>query len=135
MAIPRSESYAIPASEEKSFDSVWVRSINIYCPEINADGNTSGSISMELLPYDATSGSEAIFTTPDNKGVEYISIPNYANGTKSFWDAVDEVPEVAAAMQAILAAVGPLKAWSETVPVVEEPVEEPVEDSETLESE
>jgi len=52
-----------------------------------------------------------------------LNVPNRANGRKSFWDAVNEVPEVAAAMQAIVAAVGPLKTWAETAPVIEEPAD------------
>lgn len=123
MAISRSSSFTVPAVAEQSFDSVWVRSINIHAPQLNEEGNTQGSISLELVPYDATVGSEKIHITADNEGVEYLNVPNRANGRKSFWDAVNEVPEVAAAMQAIVAAVGPLKTWAETAPVVEEPVE------------
>ena len=127
MAISRSPSFTVPAVAEKSFDSVWVRNINIHCPQLNAEGNNEGNINIELMPYDATEGSEAIHFTIDNEGVEYINVPNRANGRKTFWECVNEVPEVAAAMEAIVAAVGPLKTWAETAPVVEEPVvEEPV---------
>ena len=127
MAISRSPSFTVPAVAEKSFDSVWVRNINIHCPQLNAEGNNEGNINIELIPYDATEGSEAIHFTIDNEGVEYINVPNRANGRKTFWECVNEVPEVAAAMEAIVAAVGPLKTWAETAPVVEEPVvEEPV---------
>jgi hypothetical protein len=127
MAISRSSSFTVPAVSEKSFDSVWVRNINIHCPQLNAEGSNEGNINIELMPYDATEGSEAIHFTIDNEGVEYINVPNRANGRKTFWECVNEVPEVAAAMEAIVAAVGPLKTWAETAPVVEEPVvEEPV---------
>jgi hypothetical protein len=131
MAISRSPSFTVPAVSEKSFDSVWVRNINIHCPQLNAEGNNEGNINIELMPYDATEGSEAIHFTIDNEGVEYINVPNRANGRKTFWECVNEVPEVAAAMEAIVAAVGPLKTWAETAPVVEEPVvEEPVVEEE-----
>ena len=131
MAISRSPSFTVPAVSEKSFDSVWARNINIHCPQLNAEGNDQGSIHIELVPYDATEGSEAIHITVDNEGVEYINVPNRANGRKTFWECVNEVPEVAAAMEAIVAAVGPLKTWAETTPVVEEPVvEEPVVEEE-----
>ena len=131
MAISRSPSFTVPAVAEKSFDSVWVRNINIHCPQLNAEGNNEGNINIELMPYDATEGSEAIHFTIDNEGVEYINVPNRANGRKTFWECVNEVPEVAAAMEAIVAAVGPLKTWAETAPVVEEPVvEEPVVEEE-----
>jgi hypothetical protein len=124
MAISRSPSFTVPAVAEKSFDSVWVRNINIHCPQLNAEGNDQGNISIELVPYDATEGSEAIHITVDNEGVEYLNVPNRINGRKTFWSCVNEVPEVAKAMEAIVAAVGPLKTWAETVPVVEEPVVE-----------
>ena len=131
MAISRSPSFTVPAVSEKSFDSVWVRNINIHCPQLNAEGNNEGNINIELMPYDATEGSEAIHFTIDNEGVEYINVPNRANGRKTFWECVNEVPEVAAAMEAIVAAVGPLKTWAETAPVVEHPVvEEPVVEEE-----
>ena len=128
MAIPRSSSLSVPAVAEKSFDSVWVRNVNIHCPQLNQSGNLEGSINLELVPYDSTSGSEALHITLDNEGVQYLNVPNRANGRKTFWEAVNEVPEVATAMNAIIAAVEPLKTWAETAPVVEEPVaEEPVE--------
>ena len=136
MAISRSPSFTVPAVAEKSFDSVWVRNINIHCPQLNAEGNNEGNINIELIPYDATEGSEAIHFTIDNEGVEYINVPNRANGRKTFWECVNEVPEVAAAMEAIVAAVGPLKTWAETAPVVEEPVvEEPVVEEPVVEEE
>lgn len=123
MAISRSSSFTVPAVQEKSFDSVWVRNINIHCPQLNESGNIEGNINLELVPYDSTSGSESLHVTVDNEGVEYLNVPNRANGRKSFWEAVNEVPEVATAMNAIIAAVEPLKTWAETAPVVEEPVD------------
>jgi hypothetical protein len=123
MAISRSSSFTVPAVQEKSFDSVWVRNINIHCPQLNESGNIEGNINLELVPYDSTSGSETLHVTVDNEGVEYLNVPNRANGRKSFWEAVNEVPEVATAMNAIIAAVEPLKTWVETAPVVEEPVD------------
>ena len=119
MAISRSPSFTVPAVAEKSFDSVWVRNISIHCPQLNAEGNDQGSINIELVPYDATEGSESIHFTVDNEGVEYVNVPSRTNGRKTFWECVNEVPEVAAAMEAIVAAVGPLKTWAETAPVVE----------------
>ena len=123
MAVSRSPSLSVPAVAEKSFDSVWVRNVNIHCPQLNQSGNLEGSINLELVPYDSTSGSEALHITLDNEGVQYLNVPNRANGRKTFWEAVNEVPEVATAMNAIIAAVEPLKTWAETAPVVEEPVE------------
>ncbi len=132
MAISRSPSFTVPAVAEKSFDSVWVRNINIHCPQLNAEGNDQGNINIELVPYDDTEGSESIHITVDNEGVEYLNVPNRTNGRKTFWGCVNEVPEVAKAMEAIVAAVGPLKTWAETAPVVEAA---PADEEETSEEE
>lgn len=117
--IPRDEPFVIPARPEETFDSVWLRSINIYAPEINASGNNQGSINIEMLPYDSTN--DKIWTTADNEGVEYLNIPSRVNGRKSFWDAVNEVPEVAIAMNSIIEAIPALRTWANTPPPEPEP--------------
>ena len=117
--IPRNEPFVIPARPEETFDSVWLRSINIYAPEINASGNNQGSINIEMLPYD--SSNDKIWSTADNEGVEYLNIPSRANGRKTFWDAVNEVPEVAIAMNSIIEAIPALRTWANTPPPEPEP--------------
>jgi hypothetical protein len=97
MAIPRETPFIVSPTPEKTFGSVWLRNINIHCPQINAEGNTDGHITIELVPY-SSEGSEAIYNP---------------EAGKSFWDSVNEVPEVAAAMSAIIAAVAPLRTWIE----------------------
>ena len=106
---------------EQEFDSVWLRSINLFAPQINESGNTLGSINIECLPYNGTSGKEKIWETPDNEGVEFITVPNRVNGRKSMWDCVNEVPEVATAMNAITAAIPALRTWANTPPPTGEP--------------
>lgn len=120
MAISRSSSFTVPAISEKTFDSVWVRSINIHCPQLNAEGNNGGQIHIELVPYDATEGAEAIHLSLDNEGVEYLNVDGMHSPDKTFWKCVNDVPEVAKAMEAIVSAVAPLKTWVETAPEVEE---------------
>ena len=117
--IPRDEPFVIPARPEETFDSVWLRSINIYAPEINASGNSQGSINIEMLPYD--SSNDKIWSTADNEGVEYLNVPSRVNGRKSFWDAVNEVPEVAIAMNSIIEAIPALRTWANTPPPEPEP--------------
>ena len=51
MAIPRETPFIVSPTPEKTFDSVWLRNINIHCPQINAEGNTDGHITIELVPY------------------------------------------------------------------------------------
>ena len=59
--IPRTEPYIVPASPEQEFDSIWLRSINIFAPQINASGNNEGSINIECLPYNGDQGEEKIW--------------------------------------------------------------------------
>jgi len=117
--IPRNEPFVIPARPEETFDSVWLRGINIFAPQINASGNNEGSINIEMLPYD--SSNDNIYSTADNEGVEYLNIPSRVNGRKSFWDAVNEVPEVAIAMNSIIEAIPALRTWANTPPPEPEP--------------
>jgi hypothetical protein len=112
--IPRDEPYIVPARPQETFDSIWLRNINVFAPEINTSGNNQGSINIECLPYNSTG--HDILTTPDNEGVEYLNVPNRANGRKSFWACVNEVPEVKTAMDAITAAIPPLRTWINTPP-------------------
>ena len=112
--IPRDEPFVVPASPEETFDSVWLRSINIYAPNTSTEAPTEGSLNIEMLPYDGSS--EKVLVTADNEGVEYINVPSRVNGRKPFWQCVDEVPEVKAAMDAIIAAVPALRAWADTPP-------------------
>mgnify|MGYP003630641622 CR=1 FL=1 len=113
-AIPRDEPFVVPASPEETFDSVWLRSINIYSPNTAVEGPTEGSINIEMLPYDGDS--EKVLVTADNEGVEYINIPSRINGRKPFWQMMDEVPEAAEAMDAIIAAIPAIRVWANTVP-------------------
>lgn len=112
--IPRDEPFVVPASPEETFDSVWLRSINIYAPNTSTEAPTEGSLNIEMLPYEGSS--EKVLVTADNEGVEYINVPSRVNGRKPFWQCVDEVPEVKAAMDAIIAAVPALRTWADTPP-------------------
>tara|TARA_Y100000004_G_scaffold193037_1_gene254738 strand:+ start:406 stop:822 length:417 start_codon:yes stop_codon:yes gene_type:complete len=112
--IPRDEPFVVPATPEQTYDSVWLRSINIYAPNTSEAAPTEGSINVEMLPYDGEN--EKVLVTADNEGVEYINIPSRVNGRKPFWQCVDEVPEVKAAMDAIIAAIPALRTWANTPP-------------------
>ena len=113
MAIPRKTPFTTPPTPEETFNSVWVKNINIHCPQTNEAGNTDGHIQIELVPYSNSEGSESIYAGSDSGAVEILAVPLPPESPKSFWDAVNEVPEVAAAMNAIITAVAPLRAWIE----------------------
>ena len=112
--IPRDEPYVVPASPKETFDSIWLRNINISVPATAQSGSTEGNIHIECLPYDADD--EKIYKTADNSGVEYLNVPQRTNGRKSFWTCVNEVPEVKDAMDAIIAAIPALRTWINTPP-------------------
>jgi len=117
--IPRDEPFVVPASPEQTYDSVWLRSINIFAPNTSEEDPTGGSINIEMLPYDGDN--EKVLVTADNEGVEYINVPSRVNGRKPFWQCVDEVPEVKAAMDAIIAAIPALRTWANTAPPEPDP--------------
>ena len=117
--IPRDEPFVVPASPEQTFDSVWLRSINIFVPNTSEEAPSEGSINIEMLPYDGENGK--VLTTADNEGVEYINVPSRVNARKPFWQCVNEVPEVKDAMDAIIAAIPALRTWANTPPPEPDP--------------
>jgi len=121
--IPRNEPFVVPASPEETFDSVWLRSINIFVPNTAEADPTQGSINIEMLPYDAEN--TKVLTTADNEGVEYINVPNRVNGRKPFWQMISEVPEAANAMDAIIAAIPAIREWANTEPDPDPPAPTP----------
>ena len=84
----------VPAVAAKIYDRLHVYSLSAIQP--TADSG-SGSISVELLP--ATADGE--LATGDK--VQRISVPLYP--------AINEVPELAAAFTAVLAAIPAVIAW------------------------
>ena len=121
--IPRGEPFVVPAKPEETFDSVWLRSINIFVPNTAEADPSQGSVNIEMLPYDGDS--KKVLITADNEGVEYINIPNRVNERKPFWQMISEVPEAAAAMDAIIAAIPAIREWANTAPPEPEPEPDP----------
>ena len=117
--IPRDEPFVVPASPEQTFDSVWLRSINIFVPNTSEEAPSEGSLNIEMLPYDGDN--KKVFITADNEGVEYLNVPNRVNERKPFWQCVNEVPEVKDAMDAIIAAIPALRTWANTPPPAPDP--------------
>lgn len=119
MPINNPNPVTIPPTPEVVYPHIWLYNIIIHAPTVN-----SGRITIETLPYNADTQS--------------IGSGDYVQKieTTEMWRAVSEVPEVQVAMNAIFAAIEPLKNWIDAqnqppvVPdvVVEEPdvvVEEP----------
>ena len=74
--IPRDEPFVVPASPKETYDSVWLRSINIFAPNTAGASPTEGNINIECLPYDAEN--QKVLVTADNEGVEHINHRSYS---------------------------------------------------------
>ena len=94
MAIPNKKPLTIPASESQTFDAIWLTDIRILSP-----GLSQGSIRIKHQPFDSLTG-----------GIGHKDHTRIIQ-TGELWLASSEVPEVAAAMQAVFAAVPALEAW------------------------
>jgi hypothetical protein len=94
MIINNDITITIPASDAKQFPHLWLKNINI-----SSNSADKGLIMISTAPYNSQTKEIG------NGTAKNIMVRN-------LWKAVEEVPEVAAAMNAILAAVEPLDAWN-----------------------
>lgn len=94
MPIPTDRTLERPAVSAKTYDSEWIRNL-----AIRATGPDDGTIYLETVAYDSTTGEI------DN-GIVAADIRR-----DDFWQIVDEVPEAAAAMQAVFAAIPAIRQW------------------------
>ncbi len=78
---------------EKTFPHLWLTEVTF-----KAESTVDGELHITTAPFNGDTGEIA------SKTSDLIS-------TDNLWGAVQEVPEVALAMQAIFDAVEPLKAW------------------------
>ena len=104
MPIIPDQPIVVPPVPGETYTEQWIYNLVVHSPAIN-----SGRVQIQLLPFDPTAPKIG-----PGELLENIE-------TDRLWDAVAEVPEVAAAMQAVLAAVGPLRAWIAAQSVVPEP--------------
>jgi hypothetical protein len=108
MPIIPDQPIVVPPVPGETYTEQWIYNLVVHSPAIN-----SGRVQIQLLPFDPT-----VPKIGPGELLENIE-------TDRLWDAVAEVPEVAAAMQAVLDAVGPLRAWIAAQVVVPEPEPEP----------
>jgi hypothetical protein len=112
MPITNETPVVIPPTAEKSFPHQWIYNLSCHCPS-----NTQGRISIELIPYNADTSEFG-----PSSGLEVVT-------TDALWEAINEVPEVAAAFTAVIDSVEPLRAWIKskvvTYPIIPGPEPEP----------
>ena len=94
MPIIPEQPIVVPPVPGETYTEQWIYNLVVHSPAIN-----SGRVQIQLLPFDPTAPKIGPGDLLEN--IE----------TDRLWDAVAEVPEVAAAMQAVLDAVEPLRAW------------------------
>ena len=94
MILNNEQPIVIPAVKEKQFPHLWLKNIHI-----SSNSPNHGIIMISAAPYNAQ-------TKEVGQGIaKNIMI-------EDLWEAIENVPEAALAMQAILAAIGPLEEWS-----------------------
>ena len=114
MPITPDQPIVVPPTSGETYTEQWIYNLVVHSPAIN-----SGRVQIQLLPFDPLAPKIGPGDLLEN--IE----------TDRLWDAVYAVPEVAAAMQAVLDAVGPLKAWIAAQAVEPEPEPEPEAEDET----
>jgi hypothetical protein len=117
MPIIPEQPIVVPPVPAETYTEQWIYNLVVHSPAIN-----SGRVQIQLLPFDPVAPKIGPGELLENIESDRL------------WDAVAEVPEVAAAMQAVLDAIGPLRDWIAAQAVVPEPEAELEADPE-LESE
>jgi hypothetical protein len=95
-SINRDNPITEPAVPEKTYPHNWVYKLNISAPD-----TSSATVRFALIPYN--------YNTKElhPQGLEYTEILD----CDDLFTAIDEVPEVATAYNAIINAIEPLKTW------------------------
>lgn len=94
MPITPEQPIVVPPQAGVTFDQQWIYNLVVHSPTVD-----SGRVLIELLPFSASE-----HAIGSSQHLEVIQ-------TDQFWKAAAEVPEVAAAMQAVINCVGPLRNW------------------------
>lgn len=102
--IPLKRAIDVPAKQATTFDSLWVTAIGIRCPVPTSPADPSfasrpGTVYVEYYPMKSGTG-------------ELHSVPVEIRSEK-LWHAVATVPKVAAAVDALLAAIRPLETYND----------------------
>ena len=94
MPIANETPLVLPPTPGEAFPHLWLYGITVLAPTVS-----TGAITIDALPFNADTGRMA-----SGDHVQRIQ-------TDQLWLAAQQVPEVGAAIAAIVAAFDPLKAW------------------------
>ena len=93
MPIKKDTPVVIPAKAEKILPHTWISQMTI-----DALNDSKGYLFIQLIPYDADSDED-----PDRENAKGMQL--------KLWDVINEVPEAAAAMQAVFDAIPAIEAY------------------------
>lgn len=110
MPIPAKNPIQLNPIPAKVLDILWIYNLSIHCPS-----TSNGTVKIACLPMSSATGE-----------LGPINLMQMVQ-TDDLFSAVNEVPEVAAAFQAVINAVAPLQAWinAKNSPLTPEPTPEP----------
>lgn len=110
MPIPIPEIIQTPPIPAKTFDILWIYNLAIFCPT-----TSKGSVKIACLPMSSSTGELGSHD-------QMITVQ-----TDELFEAVQAVPEVAIAFQAVINSVAPLQEWlaAKNAPPTPEPEPEP----------
>lgn len=93
MPIQNENPLVIPAESEKTLAQTWVSELRV-----SANSVSDGGLYLKLIPCDSETG-------------EIADAEHARELHADFWDLISEVPEAAAAMQAVFDAVPAIEAY------------------------
>lgn len=113
MPITKKIPLVIPAGVEKTLPHTWISEL-----VVNVSSISEAYMFLKLTPYNSDSDED-----PDLKNSETMHL--------DFWDVVANVPEAAAAMQAVFDAVPAIETYNKKrllgeIPIEEIPIEEEI---------
>lgn len=117
LELKESDKIVIPAKQEVVLDKLWIRQIIINTPSPLSEG----SVHIEYGPWSGDMTQDAVWRDADGKDTAKIIHLN------DLYQTMVQCPELKAAFDAILAAMGPIQVIVDEINKPAEPVE-PVEE-------
>lgn len=110
MPITKETPLVIPAKEERTLPHTWVSNLTV-----SVESSSQGYMFLELIPYNSES---------DEPLKKHRAYSIHCD----FWEVINEVPEAAAALQAVYAAIPAIESYYAAGILEEETVGEPMPD-------
>lgn len=95
MPIFLNQPVVVEATQEKVFDGLFVTNLMINCD------SSTGNAHITYCPYNTTTG-------------EILKEQQKTIFVNNFWECVQQVPQAANALNAVLSAIVPIKNWNDS---------------------